>query len=127
MKNLPRALIKSLNEKKKHKYGAIRTVCLHGHNHDSRKEAMWCLKLHQMQQEGTIRNIVCEPLVALMVNEMLVCHHLPDFSYEIKNGEDWRCEVLDVKGDWMGGKRPEWILKRRLFNILFPDIKYVVV
>ena len=126
MKRLPPELRQALKEKKKHKYGAKRTTCLYKHDHDSRKEAMWCVKLHQMRQEGLIRNLSREPIYDLRVNGKVICTHCPDFDYEIMDPSQlnvWKVEVLDVKGL----KLPVWVLKHKLFCACYPEINYVVV
>lgn len=121
-KSLPVALQSTIVDKW-HKYHAIRTKCLYGHPHDSRKEAMWCLKLREEEKEGRIRNLSCEPVYDLRVNGIVVCTHLPDFDYEKSYGGIWKVEVLDAKGLLL----PEWKLKYKLFQAIYPDIKYNVV
>lgn len=118
-------LAKQLNKRQtKHKYGAIRSVCLYGHNHDSRKEATYCLKLHEMQKEGRIRNLIIEPIYDMRVNNIVICTHQPDFDYDLKQQDGtWKPVVLDVKGM----KLPVWKLKHKLFCAVYPDIDYVVV
>lgn len=123
MKNLPLELRQVLREKKKHKYGARRTTCIHKHVHDSGKEALWCVKLHQLQQERKIKNLFREPVYDLRVNGIVVATHCPDFEYEVHDGASWRVEVLDVKGM----KLAVWILKQKIFMACYPEIKYVVV
>ncbi len=117
------AALRKYFQQKEHKYHALKTNCWYGHKHDSRKEAMWCVKLHELQKEGKIRNLVCEPIYDLRVNETLICKHLPDFDYDLKVGTEWKPEVLDVKGLQL----PEWKLKHKLFCALYPAINYVVV
>lgn len=108
---------------KAHKYGAKRTMCLYKHNHDSQKEAIWCVKLHQMQSEGKIKNLFREPIYDLRVNNIIVCTHCPDFEYEVLVEASWRVEVLDVKGLQL----PLWKLKYKLFMACYPQITYKVV
>lgn len=125
MKNLPPAVRKALNGHKRHKYGAKKTVCLYKHEHDSQKEALWCLKLHERQKEGKIRNLILEPIYDIRVNGVVVCTHMPDFDYEeldCPRGE-WKVKVMDVKGM----KLPLWRLKHKLFCAIYPQIEYVVV
>lgn len=125
-KRLPDALkrvIEARSEEKQHKYGAKRTTCLYGHPHDSRKEAMWCIKLNELQKEGKIRNLSVEPIYDLRVNGTVVCTHMPDFDYEILRNAFWVVEVLDVKGLLL----PEWKLKHKLFKAIYTEINYVVV
>lgn len=124
MVKISSTLMKQLNKSpKRHKYGAIRTKCLHGHDHDSRKEADWCIKIHQEQREGKIRNLLMQTTYDLRVNGIVVCKHILDFDYERLNGKIWYPEVVDVKGV----KLPLWSLKHKLFCAIFTGIKYVVV
>lgn len=109
--------------KKRSKYNAQRTQCLYKHLHDSAKEALWCVKLHQMQQEGKIKNLLRETPYDLRVNGILVAVHMPDFDYDIMRDGKWCPEVLDVKGM----KIAVWILKHKMFLACYPDINYVVV
>lgn len=126
MKGLPIELRQALKEKKKHKYGAKACQCLYKHHHDSQKEAMWCVKLHQEQREGKIRNLLMQTTYDLRVNGVLVCQHILDFDYErmIKGQVPvWCPEVVDVKGM----KMPVWSLKHKLFCAIYTGIKYVIV
>lgn len=108
---------------KRHKYGAKRCQCIYKHDHDSQKEAMWCVKLNQELMEGKIRNLFKEPVYDLRVNGIVICTHSPDFDYERLVGLSWRVEVMDVKGMQL----PVWKLKHKLFMACYPEIKYVVV
>jgi len=152
MKGLPPALRKALKDasrkrssavfspsgalldEKQHKYLAIRTKCLYGHPHDSRKEAMWCLKLHELQKEGKIRNLSVSPIYELRVNGQVICKHEPDFDYEITpdrgtpfNNLTVKVVVVDVKGEWEGALLPVWKIKHKLFQACYPEIEYKVV
>lgn len=108
---------------KRHKYGAKKTVCLYGHKHDSQKEAMWCLRLHEEQKEGKIERLRVEPSYEIIVNDVVVCKHLVDFDYYRINNKGMTLEVTDVKGM----KLPMWRLKYKLFCALYPQIEYKVV
>lgn len=123
--SLTPALRNILNKENKHKYGAKRTTCLHGHDHDSRKEALWCLKFHQLQKEGKLKDLRMQPMYELTVNGIHVCRHIPDFFYMDCNTPLGICNptVVDVKGM----PTPEWKLKYKLFCALFPNIQYEVV
>lgn len=143
MKGLPPALRKALKtasklpckavyspsgerlDTKAHKYGAKATTCLYGHPHDSRKEAMWCVKLRELEKEGKIYNLIREPMIVLSVNGRIICNHYPDFCYTLQLTD--QKVFCDVKGDWEGGKRPEWVIKKKLCEALYPDFEYHVV
>lgn len=125
MKGLSPQLRAVLNKEKKHKYGAVRSMCLYGHDHDSKKEAMWCVKLHELQKEGRIFDLRLQPIYEFTVNGVYICRHIPDFFYQITRDSlhPWEFVVLEVKGM----PTPEWKLKQKLFCALYPQINYVVV
>lgn len=135
MVRISSALAAQLTGKKKHKYSAQRTRCLHGHDHDSKKEAMWCLKLHQLEKEGKILCLVIQPKFELIVNDIHIADHYPDFGYgtsEVKNVMGLslnlkKAHVVEVKGDWEGSRLQVWKIKHRLFCALYQDINYQVV
>lgn len=141
MRGMPKDLMKLLRKKNKsvspnlksvfdtiekdrtkfHKFGAERTVCLYKHIHDSKKEAMWCVKLHELEKEGKISLLNFEPLVVLKINDVVVCNHYPDFFYfDFKKQKN---VLLDVKGMLL----PEWKLKYKLCKAIYPNLEYVVV
>lgn len=135
MTKIPIAVRNLLKQQKKHKYGAKKCQCLHKHDHDSQKEAMWCVKLHQEQREGKIRNLLMQTTYDLHVNGVLVCKHILDFDYdrctivpgvrwdEVTHTKAWVPEVVDVKGM----KLPVWSIKHKLFCALYTGVKYIVV
>lgn len=121
---IPKELLKRLNPKE-HKYHAKWSKCMYGHNHPSRKEAMWCVKLHELSKERKIACLVWQPKYEIKVNGILICFHVPDFRYLVLNGpyEYPVEEIIEVKGV----QTPEWKLKHKLFCALYPEIKYEVV
>ncbi len=121
-KRLPKALEAIYaKDNKEHKYGAHRTTCLYGHDHDSKKESMWCVKLHELEKEGKISLLVREPVIILRVNSQQICLHYPDFMYFDEKKQ--KRVILDVKGVQL----PEWKLKFKLCKAIHSDIEYVVV
>ena len=42
------------------KYHAKKTKCVHGHIHDSKKEALRCAELHMLMWEGSIKNLILQ-------------------------------------------------------------------
>ena len=129
---LAKQLLKS-PQARTHKYGAHATECLYKHRHDSKKEAMWCVKLHQLQKEGKITLLHRQPTFELKVNGIHIADHKPDFSYYVwvvKGNfsiDGLKQYIVEVKGDWKGGRLPVWKLKHKLFQALYPDIDYQVV
>lgn len=121
-RRLPKALEAIYaKENREHKYGAKRTTCLYGHDHDSKKESMWCIKLHELEKEGKISLLVREPVIILRVNMQQICLHYPDFMYFDEKAQ--QRVILDVKGVQL----PDWKIKYKLCQAIYSDIKYVVV
>lgn len=136
MKSLKIKLINNLNGPGvDHKYHAKRSRCLYGHDHDSKKEAMWCVKLHQLAKDGKILLLSRQPSFELKVNNELIAVHKPDFFYYTMyqaptigaSVSMMKEHVVEVKGDWSGGRLPVWKLKHKLFCALYPNIDYQVV
>src|SRR5258708_28426062 len=140
MVKISAALTKQLTKRQMpHKYNAKRTTCLYGHDHDSKKEAMWCLKLTEMEKEGKISKLVQQPKFELIVHGIHIADHYPDFGYYVFRGEikddtvyplgviieepRFRQCIVEVKGDWAGSRLPVWKLKHRLFVALYPNIE----
>lgn len=115
-------LLKKLNgQEPHHKYRAIRTRCLYGHDHDSRKESTWCLKLNELEKEGKISLLVHEPEIVLKVNGVIICRHYPDFMYFDQKLQ--RRVILDVKGIILR----EFKNKMKMVQAMHPDIEYRTV
>lgn len=116
--------LKKLIGHKPHKYGAKRTICNLGHSHPSKAEAMHCWALSAQLKANTIRDLEYEKTYELKVNGILVATHKPDFIYLcLSKCGIWKICVDEVKGF----KTADWILKSKLFQALYPNIKYRVV
>ncbi len=102
------------------KYRSIRSKCLSGHNHHSRLEAGHCNALLVDKQAGIIKDYQTQRKVELRVNGQLITTHYPDFWITNNDGSEM---VHETKGKEMA----DWVIKKKLFNALFPDIPYVVV
>jgi hypothetical protein len=126
--NVPTDLQKLLG-KKRHKYGAKSTPCRWGHKHPSIAEANHCFVLHSELNAGHITSLVYEYPFELIVNDKLICVHKPDFYYKraCRNASGtafwWDSCVDEVKGF----RTSDWIIKSKLFQALFPGIKYRVL
>lgn len=101
---------------------AVRCDCSYGHTHASAGEANYCDILHlRMQEKGSeITRIEKEKRYPYIIAGVKVCDHLPDWTVTYKDG---RTEVVEYKG------RPEdvWVLKKKIFEALYPGIPYTVV
>jgi hypothetical protein len=142
MVKISATLARQLTGKKQHKYNAKATECLYKHRHDSKKEAEWCLKLHQLQKEGKITLLHRQPKFELKVNGIHIADHYPDFSYYAWVVKGHICQelggpvtdfnglqqcIVEVKGAWEGGRLPVWKIKYKLMQALYPEVNYQVV
>ena len=82
------------------RYFAKKTTCIHGHKHDSKREAARCAELHLLLKAGEIDGLVYEPQYWFEINGQPVKHmngrragYKADFSY-IEGG---KVVVEDVK------------------------------
>lgn len=108
------------------KYGATKTVCVHGHTHASKREAKRCVELHLLLRAGQITGLVVEPTFNFEVNgaPLLMSNghkaqYRPDFTY-IEKG---RVVAEDVKGFVVR----DFPLRAALFQHLHPEIELRVV
>lgn len=112
------------------KYFAKPTVCIHGHKHASKREAVRCVELHLLQSAGEIAMLQVEPQFWFVINGQQVKHqngrrvgYKPDFSYaELPSLND---VVEDVKSP--ATLTEAAVLRLTLFRTLFPDIELRVV
>lgn len=101
------------------KYRSRATICFSGHKHPSKIEANYCDQLRLLQKAGQIISYKCQVKFDLAVNGKLICRHIVDFLVMTDKGE----EVHEVKGF----ATRDWKLKRKLFKVLYPQIKYYVI
>lgn len=109
---------------KRHKYGAKKADCQHGHTHDSIKEAKRCNDLHMLERAGHITHLVVQPQFWFQIDGRQIKHDngrrvgmKPDFQYF----EGDKNIVEDVKGF----KTAEYTLRKAIFKALFPHITFV--
>jgi len=103
-----------------HKYHAKRSKCLYGHYHPSILEANVCNILLAKVKNKEIKGYQYQPSYPLYVNGKLICKHYPDF-FVLNN--DATTEVWEAKGII----RPDWRIKKNLFEALHPNITYKVI
>ncbi len=123
MKGLSPELKRLLNKEKKNKYGNHKVQCLSKHNHDSKLEANWCNRLLAQKQNGEIQTYEIQRSFDLIVNDKLVCKHIVDFLVVKFSIPPYEMEVHDTKGF----QTPDWKIKKKLFEALYPSIKYEVI
>lgn len=112
--------------RKKHKYGAKKSECHHGHTHDSIKEAKRCNELHLLERAGEISHLQVHPQFWFVLPDGRQIKHengrrvgmKPDFRYSEGLLRD---TVEDVKGF----KTADYVLRKAIFKALFPDINFV--
>jgi hypothetical protein len=94
------------------KFGAIRTECAAGHDHDSKLEAKRCDDLHALQATGNIRSLEMQPEFRVVIGDKHVCTYRADFAYFTANTRI----VEDVKGVLT----PVYRLKKKLVEAAHP-------
>jgi hypothetical protein len=100
------------------KYKA-RRVTIGGETYDSKGEAMLAHEIAMMIRAGELVRVQRQVSIPLEVNDKLICTHRVDFMVELPGGG---IEVWEFKGF----ETPEWKLKRKLFESLYPSIPYRV-
>lgn len=102
------------------KYRAVKSQCSAGHTHDSKREAIRCNQLHDLQAAGVISELITHPQYWFVINGRQVKHangrrvgYKSDFEY-IENG-------IKVTEDVKGVIVRDWPLRRAIFIALFPD------
>lgn len=105
---------------RRNKYGAKKTVCQHGHKHDSKREAKRCDELHLELFAGAITDLKVHPQFWFVIDGKPLKHrngrrvgYLSDFTYQ----RDGKLICEDVKGF----SARDWPLRRAVFEALFPN------
>lgn len=104
--------------RKRQKFNAKRQN-YNGHQYDSRAEAQVAAELDLRVKARDIRGYRRQVTVPLIVNGKRVCAMRVDFVLEHNDGSE---EHLEVKGF----QTPEWLIKRKLFEALYPEKVYTV-
>lgn len=101
---------------------AKKTVCIHGHKHDSKIEARRCVDLHLLQAADKIAGLKVHPFFAFIINgevpKMGNGHKMGvtlDFSYI--DGEKLIAE--DVKPKSKLAESRDWPIKKALFKHIY--------
>lgn len=109
---------------KPNKYKAKKADCLHGHTHDSIKEAKRCNELHLLERAGHITHLVVQPQFWFIIDGRQIKHEngrrvgmTPDFQYF----EGDRNVVEDTKGF----KTADYVLRKAIFKALYPHLTFV--
>lgn len=110
----------TFRHKRKNKYNASRYVCRQGHRHDSIGEARYCDKLMLLKKAGEIKDYKNQVTFDLKVNGKKVTGHRVDFVVTNNDGSE---SVHEFKGY----ATQVWIIKRKLFIALYPQIPYKTI
>jgi len=104
------------------KYRAVKSQCGAGHTHDSKREAIRCNELHDLQKAGEISDLIIHPQYWFVINGCQLKHpngrrvgYKSDFEYtDTKSG-------IKVTEDVKGVIVRDWPLRRAVFVALFPN------
>jgi hypothetical protein len=101
------------------KYRAVKSQCAAGHTHDSKREAIRCNELHDLQAAGAISDLIIHPQYWFVINGRQLKHgngrrvgYKSDFEYVEKG--------INVTEDVKGVVVRDWPLRRAIFIALFP-------
>jgi predicted nuclease of restriction endonuclease-like RecB superfamily len=97
-----------------------RRVTIDGQRFDSVKEAKTYKQLATLERAGVISNLKRQVRIPLIVNDVLVCTIVPDFTYTDESG---RKVYIDAKGF----ATREWKTKAKLFAALHPGFQITTV
>ena len=106
--------------KRGHKYNAQSTHCALGHYHPSKLESNYCMQLQMLVKAGEIKGFEYGKKYELRINGKLIGCHKPDFSV---TNNDGTLAVHETKGV----STPDWVLRKNLFEALYPNVPYVVI
>jgi hypothetical protein len=108
-----------LKKEKKRKYNN-EIIFYNSNRYDSVGEADYARGLDFAIKGNAIKSWRRQIPFTLIVNGRTICKHIIDF--EITHNDD-SLELIEYKGF----ETEEWKIKRKLFNALYPDLKYRVV
>lgn len=115
-----------LNKKSTYKkYRNKWTKCKAGHNHQSKREAEYCEELALLKRSGEILDYSIQVPYKLYCNNNYICTHIVDFVIMRLEFGFLIKEVHEVKSK--PTMNPYWKLKKKLFEINYPDIKYFII
>ena len=107
--------------------GPKRSKCGQGHFHPSGAECSHCDKLEILRKAGEIKEFKTQHKLDLRINGKHITTHYVDFHVIFKDGHEEFHEVKGFSEQTAKQLQPQWIIKRRLTEVLFPDIPYVVI
>jgi len=106
--------------KRKNKNNAVTCKCISGkHIHRSQLEAKHCNILFSDLQDGRIKDYEYEKGFDLYCEGEKIARHYPDFLVTALDGTEY---IVESKGQ----ESEAWKMKSKLFQVNYPDIKYLV-
>jgi len=108
-----------------HKFNATRSKCHEGHHHPSKIEASYCNDLRALVRAKEIHCYQYERRFELKVNDMVICHHKPDFCVW-KTKDDYAEDFFEIH-EIKGCETMDWNLRRKLFEACYPYNSYIVI
>jgi len=107
------------NRYAENKYNNKKSTC--GlHYHDSKGEAGYCRQLQILKKAGKIQDFETQKTFDFYVNGKKICSHRVDFLVTTNEG---KIEAHEYKGY----EQNTWIIKKKLFEALYPEIDYIVI
>ncbi len=83
-------------------------------------EADYAKLLDTLLKGKELKSVEAQPRFYLKVNDKTICTIVPDFLVVTKNGQK---EIREIKGI----ETPEWRIKWKLMQALYPEFKYYVI
>jgi hypothetical protein len=108
---------------RRNKFGAKKTPCGQGHTHDSKREALRCNKLHQLEADGYITDLELQPQFWFTIDGRELKHdngrrvgYKADFLYTDL------VEGVRVVEDSKGATARDWPIRKAIFRVLNPHL-----
>lgn len=110
---------------------AKKTICLHGHKHDSKAEAAYCEAAHVRQERGEITGLRVHPVYEIIINGKpvkMANGHIMRYTGDVEFCEDgqWICVDVKPKGGF-DNKSRDVPVKLALLRHIYPHITWKIV
>ncbi len=101
------------------KFGSRKTM-YGGVQYHSKREADYAAELDLRVRAGEIKSWRGQERISMIVEGVKICDYIIDFVLEYPDGS---AEYVEVKGF----EKPEWKLKWKLFEALYPKYKKTII
>lgn len=98
---------------RRQKFGNTKVIGVSGQRFDSKFEAARAMALVSMQRAGLVRNLLTQVPFEFVINGVLVCRYIADFTYDELVGTEWLRVVEDCKSP-ATRKEPAYRIKYKL-------------